>query len=141
MSEFSESYHLRSESPGDAIQLLRRAKRKGFVYESTNGWVTFLPEKGNFEPDQQVVAAATLPLLHYVSAEDHGWSFTLYNGAKVVSAYRCDWDDTITVGDSNYSRAALEQLIPSLNPALLDQLEARLHPQEFEELSEVDASK
>ena len=143
MSEFSESYHLRSESSDDAIQLLHRAKRKGFVYQPVNGWVTFLAEKGVFEPDERIVAAATLPLLHYVSAEDHGWSFTLFNAAKVACAYRCDWDDTINVDDSNYSRAALEQLTPSLDPALLDQLEARLHPQDFEELFEfeVEASK
>jgi hypothetical protein len=40
MSEFSESDHLRSERPEDAIELLRSARRKGFVYEPGNGWVT-----------------------------------------------------------------------------------------------------
>jgi len=33
MSEFSESYHLRSERAEDAIGLLRLAKRNGHVYQ------------------------------------------------------------------------------------------------------------
>jgi len=35
MSEFSESYHLRSERAEDAVELLRRAERKGYVYQPT----------------------------------------------------------------------------------------------------------
>ena len=46
MSEFSESYHLRSERQDDAVELLRRAKLKGYVYPPTSGWVTFLAEQG-----------------------------------------------------------------------------------------------
>ena len=72
MSEFSESYHLRSERADDAIELLRRAKRKGYVYEPVNGWVSFVADDGTFEPDEQIVADARHPLLHFVSAEDHG---------------------------------------------------------------------
>ena len=107
MSEFSESYHLRSERAEDAIELLRRAGRKGYVYQPVNGWVTFLAEEGTFEPDERIVAAATRPLLHYVSAEDHGWSFALFDRTNEVCGYRCDWDDDIKVDASNYSRAVL----------------------------------
>src|SRR6185436_7148269 len=120
MSEFSESYHLRSERAEDAIELLRRAKCKGYVYQPVNGWVTFLAEEGVFEPDERIVAAASHPLLHYVSAEDHGWSFALFDRGKAVSAYRCDWDDEIRVDDSRYSRAALQQIVPSAQSVLLD---------------------
>ena len=141
MSEFSESYHLRSNRAEDAIELLRRAKRKGYVYQPVNGWVTFLAEKGHFEPDERIVAAATQPLLHYVSAEDHGWSFTLFDRTKVVSGYRCDWDDDISVDDSRYSRAALQQVVPSAQPALLDAFESQLHPKDFDELYEAEPSK
>jgi hypothetical protein len=141
MSEFSESYHLRSERVEDAIELLRRAKRKGYVYQPVNGWVTFLAEEGVFEPDERIVAAATHPLLHYVSAEDHGWSFTLYDRTKVVSGYRCDWDNDIRVDDSRYSRAALQQIIPVAQPAGLDDFESRLHPKDFDELFEAEPSK
>lgn len=42
MSEFSESYHLQTTNPEDAINLLRKSKRKGYVYPAANGWVTFV---------------------------------------------------------------------------------------------------
>ena len=141
MSEFSESYHLRSECAEDAIELLRRARRKGYVYQAVNGWVTFLAEDGIFEPDERIVAAATQPLLHYVSAEDHGWSFTLYDQRKVVCGYRCEWDDDIRVDDSIYSRTVLQQIVPSAQPALLDVFEAWLHPKDFDELFVAEPSK
>ena len=141
MSEFSESYHLRSERPEDAVELLRRAKLKGYVYQPVNGWVTFVVEQGVFEPDRRIVEAARQPLLHYVSAEDHGWSFALYDGAKVVSGYRCEWDDDITVDDSQYSRAVLQQLVPTLQPAFWREFEKQMHPTDFDELFEADPSK
>jgi len=141
MSEFSESYHLRTERAEDAIELLKRAKRKGYVYQPVNGWVTFLAEEGVFEPDERIVAVAGQPLLHYVSAEDHGWSFTLFDRTKIVSSYRCDWDDDIRVDDSKYSRAALEQFVPSVQASLLDEFEGRLHPKDFDELFEAEPSK
>ena len=141
MSEFSESYHLRSERAEDAVKLLRRAKHRGYVYQPVNGWVTFLAEGGEFEPNKRIVATAAHPLLHYVSAEDHGWSFTLYDSAKIVSAYRCDWDSNIRVNDSKYSRAALQKFVPSAQPALLDDFEQHLHPKNFDELFEAEPSK
>lgn len=141
MSEFSESYHLRSSRAEDAVELLRRAKRKGYVYPPVNGWVTFLAEEGTFEPDDRIVTAASLPLLHYVSAEDHGWNFTLFDRAKVASGYRCDWDNDIQVDDSTYSRAALLQFVPEAQPALLDDFEKHLHPQDFDEIFEAEPSK
>ena len=141
MSEFSESYHLRSERADDAIELLRRAKRKGYVYEPVNGWVSFVAEDGVFEPDARIVAAATQPLLHFVSAEDHGWSFALFDGGKVVSGYRCEWENDITGDDSKYSRQALQQLVPSADPSFLDELERRFHPKDFDELLELNPSR
>lgn len=141
MSEYSESYHLRSERAEDAIDLLRRAKLKGYVYQPVNGWVTFLAEEGIFEPDERIVAAASHPLLHYVSAEDTGWSFRLYDRTKVVSGYRCDWDDVVHYDDSKYSRTGLQQFIPSAQPALLDHFERRMHPKDFNELFESEPPK
>lgn len=141
MSEFSESYHLRSERAEDAVELLRRVKRRGYVFQPVNGWVTFVAEGGEFEPDERIVGAATHPLLHYVSAEDHGWSFTFFDSAKIVSAYRAEWDRRIRVDDSKYSRAALQKLVPSAQPALLDNFEQHLHPKDFDELYEVEPSK
>lgn len=136
MSEFSESYHLQSERAEDAIELLRRAllgkKRNPAIGR---------PENVSLEPGAGIVDAAIQPLLHYVSAEDHGWSFTLFDRANVVCAYSCDWDDEITVDDSQYSRASLVRYIPAVKAALLDDLESRLNPEDIDELFEVEPSK
>ena len=141
MSEFSESYHLRSERLEDAIELLRRAKRKGYVYQPVNGWITFTVEAGQFEPDMRVVAAANQPLLHYVCAEDHGWNFTLFDQANAVSAYRCDWDNEITIDDSKYERDVLLPFVPAGQLAVFDDFESRLQPQDFDELFEAEPAK
>lgn len=141
MSEFSESYHLRSDRTEDAVELLQRAKLRGYVYQPVNGWVTFLAQDGVFEPDEKIVAAATKPLLHYVSAEDHGWSFELFNQSEIVCRYRCDWDDEIRPDDSGYSPAVLRQFVPSANPALLDELQPLLRPDDFDALFNGEASK
>ena len=141
MSEFSESYHLRSENAEDAIQLLRRAGRKGYVFQPARGWVSFVAEDGVFEPDDRIVAAASRPLLHFVSAEDHGWGFALLDGREVVSGYNCEWENDITCDDSKYSREALQRLVPSADASLLDEFERRLHPSDFDELLEVNPSR
>ena len=53
-------------------QILRAARCKGYVFPPVNGWVSFVADEGTFEPGEQVVSAAGGPLLHFVSAEDHG---------------------------------------------------------------------
>lgn len=141
MSEFSENYHLRSDRAEDAIELLRRARRKGYVYQPANGWVSFVADEGVFEPDERIVAAASHPLLHFVSAEDHGWSFTLFDEGKAVSAYRCDWENDITSDDSRYSRETLQRLVPSAESELLDEFERRMHPRDFDELLAMNRSR
>ena len=141
MSEFSENYHLRSERAEDAVELLRRVKRQGYVYPPANGWVSFVADEGNFEPDERIVSAASHPLLHFVSAEDHGWSFTLFDRGKVVSSYNCAWENDITADDSKYSREALQRLVPSAQPSLLDEFERRMHPTDFDELLELKSSR
>jgi hypothetical protein len=141
MSDFSESYHLRTERTDDAIELLKGLGRKGFVFEPANGWVTFVVDGGNFEPDQQIVAKARQPLLHFVSAEDHGCGFWLFDQGKVVSAYACEWENDITVDDAKYSRQALERLVPSADGPSLDEFERRMRPEDIEELFGANPSR
>jgi hypothetical protein len=141
VSEFSESYHLRSERADDAAELLRSVKRKGYVYPPVNGWVSFVADGGVFEPDAGIVSAARQPLLHFVSAEDHGWSFTLFDRGKAVCRYNCAWEDDIVADDSGYSREALMRLVPSADPESLDELERRKHPTDFDELLGFNASR
>jgi hypothetical protein len=141
MSEFSESYHLISESSQDAADLLKRAGLKGYVYEPVNGWVTFLAEEGSFESDERIVAAAKHPLLHYVCAEDHGCSIKLFHGAEVICAHSCDWNEDLTVDDSGYSRAALEEFLPTIHKDLLDNFERLSPPEGPDELFEEEPAK
>ena len=141
MSEFSENYHLRSDRAEDAVDLLRSARRKGYVYSPVNGWVSFVADEGSFEPDEQIVSAARHPLLHFVSAEDHGWSFTLFDRGNVVCRYNCEWESDIAADDSRYSREALERLVPSVESEMLDEFERHMHPTDFDELMEVNASR
>jgi hypothetical protein len=138
MSEFSESYHLRSERVEDAVELLRRAERKGYVFPAGNGWVTFVADEGVFEPGEHIVAAAKHPLLHYVCAEDHGWSFALFDHNESVSRYRCDWDDEIRFDDSQYSREALQRIVPSVQFA---DFEEQFRVDDLDELFEAEPAK
>ena len=141
MSEFSESYHLRSDRVEDAVELLRRLKLKGYVYQPAKGWVTFVAEGGVFQPDERIVAAASHQLLHYVFAEDYEWGFTLFDRAKVASSYRCNWDDEIEVDDSKYSREALQQFVLSAQQSLFADFEQRLHPEDVDELFETEPAR
>lgn len=136
MSEFSESYHLRTERQEDAAELLKQTGLHGYVFPVTNGWVTLLAEGGMFEPDAGLVAAARQPLLHYVSAEDHGWSFALFDRGAVTCGYRCEWDDEILVDDAQYSRAALEPFVAAEQSDRWAAFESQLHPTEFDELTQ-----
>ena len=142
MSEFSESYHLRSERQDDAVELLRRADLAGFVFKPINGWVTFVAEDGSFDADERVVTAAgKKTLLHYTSTEDHGWSFTLFAEGKPVTAYRCAWDSDVEFDDSTYSRAVLVQHIPVAKAKDLTEFETHLRPESFDEAIGAEASK
>ena len=141
MSEFSESYHLRSDRTEDAIQLLQRTGKKGYVFPSSGGWVSFVAEDGDFEPDQRIVAAASQPLLHFVSDEDHGWSFTLFEGGNVASGFSCEWENDINSDDSRYSRQALQRLVPTADSELLDEFERRKDPGDFDELLSMNPSR
>lgn len=62
MSEFSESFHLRSEDRADGVDLLRRAKTTGYVFEPRDGWVTVLSPRGSMpglgDREERVLAAA-----------------------------------------------------------------------------------
>jgi hypothetical protein len=128
MREFSASYHLRSERCEDAVELLRRANLKGYVFPPSYGWVTFLAADGTFKPDQKIVAATKHGLLHYFSAEDHGWGFTLFDQGKPACAYNCGWDPHFTVDAAKYSRAELERLVPFTDTILLDEFEQEMRP-------------
>lgn len=134
MSEFSESYHLRSDHAQEAVALLRRAGLKGFVFQPAKGWISFVAENGTFEPNPKIVSGNAGLLVHYASAEDHGWSFTIFEGRKSTCTYRCDWDDSVRADLSQYSRVALERLIALQNATTIAAFEALLRPASFDDV-------
>lgn len=110
MSEFSESYHLRTSDTNAAISLLKRAGRKGYVLPASEGWVSFVAERNNFEPDAAIIQANEGLLLHYVSAEDHGWSFSLFDAAAEKCRFACQWENDVEIDPSRYAPETLERL-------------------------------
>ena len=97
MSEFSESYHLKTSETEHGIELLSRAGLRGFVFPATNGWVTVLPEGEPFAPNEPLIKASTGTLFYFGNAEDHGWWFAVYVDANPIASYTCSWEDSIQV--------------------------------------------
>jgi hypothetical protein len=111
MSEFSESFHLRSDSQQDGEDLLRRAGFAGAVFSPMRGWVTIVPESELFEATDKMVASNQGLLLHYLYAEDHGWKFELYKNSSIISQYECGWESNLAVNDSDLNLASLVSLL------------------------------
>lgn len=132
MSEFSQSYHLRTDDPADAVALLERAGLSGWVLPPGNGWVSFLPFPDTFgEPLPSLVEGNQGTLLFYLNAEDHGWLFTIFQGAQPVSSYGCSWEDDLDVQDDQLDAGLVETLVRSgaVDPdTSAEQAERLLHP-------------
>ena len=93
MSEFSESFHLLSTDQQDGIALLKRSSLHGFVFPAANNWVTVLPEQFSFEADDPLIQANSGILLHYVHAEDHGWSIRIYNKNTLAFHFEVQYEE------------------------------------------------
>lgn len=99
MSEFSQSYHLLS-SQEDAIELINRAGERGFVFENDNRWTTFVIVGDEFKPSDAIVESNKDTLVHYVYAEDHGWSLSIFKQSALIFNYDCSWDNMEDFGFS-----------------------------------------
>lgn len=83
MSEFSDSFHLRTTNPVDAEALLKRASVHGAILLPTEGpFVTFLVAA---EDDPKVVAHNAGQLIRYWFAEDYGCWIYVYDGAQRIA--------------------------------------------------------
>jgi hypothetical protein len=141
MSEFSESYHMRGGNINEGVALLRRAGLKGYVFPSANGWISIVAEQNSFAPDPRILAQNEGSLLHYVSAEDHGWCFALFVGEQLVSAYDCAWDDEVRVDDSHFSKDNLIQILGTGGEDAAIKIERILHPQNIDEAIDSQPSR
>ena len=139
MSEFSQSYHLASDEPKEAVALLERAGLPGWVFPPSNGWVTLLPETDTFgSPVKALVKANTGTMIYYVNAEDHGWTFTIYQGRKVVCAYGCSWDDELEIENAKLDLDVIDHIVQAnaLEPMTSrEQIRALLEPESLEQLA------
>lgn len=141
MSEFSESYHLRSNSSQDAVDLLRQIGRKGYVFPAVNGWVTFVAHECELATDLSIVGNAKTPLLHYLFGEDFGWCYDIFEGHYRTAMYSCSWHEDLDLQDEYYSRAKLLQIVPDADVDLLDEFESHLRPASADYAAESEAGK
>jgi len=140
MSQFSESYHLKTKDMQDGIMLLQKAGKRGFVFSESNGWVTLVAEGEAFMPNEGLINSNTGILLHFMNAEDHGWGFTLYDGNKQISQYSCFWEEDLIIEDSDLNIKALGEIIEHKNEKIKD-IKDILYIQEIEEVFEKNVAK
>jgi hypothetical protein len=129
MSEFSESFHLRSDNQQNGEDLLRRAGLPGAVFSPVRGWVTVVPESEMCEAVDQMVTSNQGLLLHYLYAEDHDWQFALYKDNSVLCQYECVWDPEFAINDSDINQAMLVSLL--IEKSREKVLENILYPQDL----------
>lgn len=126
MSEFSESFHLRSDDAQEGIKLLQRAGFQGVVFDSSNHWVTIIPQASLHEAVETFVENNKGILLHYMFAEDYGWEFSVYKLREQIFHYECAWEEEILFDDTHAQMSVLQELLD--DHAHIAQFEAILHP-------------
>ncbi len=96
MSEFSESYHLRTKDAEDAVKLLKKSGLNGFIFKEENGWVSFVVDGSEFKPNKKVLSENEGIIVHYANAENYGFFISIFNKNKLVSHYELIlWDEEI----------------------------------------------
>lgn len=131
MSEFSESYHLYTNNPKEAITLINESGKKGYVFKESNGWVTFVIKGSEFNPDPAIVINNMGILLHYVYAEDHGWAAKIFKGNELVFDYSCEWDEDFLVQKNIFNIEIIKELFKNQS----------INIDEFERCFEIDSEE
>ena len=123
MSEFSESYHIRTDdADADAVKKrLRNAKVTGITFGPKNDWLTFVPYEelkdyrdagGSHGLAVRLSHLLNAPVLWYLHAEDHGWAFALARPRAPVCRFACWWDPAPGVERDQLELAALTSFAP-----------------------------
>lgn len=113
MSEFSESYHLKTDNQQIVVDLIRKANLQGYVFPEKNGWVTFLVKGQSFEADESIILHNPGILIHYIYAEDHGWGLRIFKKSETGFEYSCNWNEDIHIEKSHFDLVFLNELIIS----------------------------
>ncbi|MCZ8522327.1 MULTISPECIES: hypothetical protein [Paenibacillus] len=112
MSQFSNSFHLKTSDPTKAVTLLNDAQVTGYVYEEHNGWVTFAAEYKGRHIDELLSEYNPGILVHYVYLEDHMWTLTIYNKDELVFHYKADWaGSALLIEKDLFDLEFLEELV------------------------------
>ncbi|MGN7761919.1 hypothetical protein [Paenibacillus sp. 22594] len=111
MSEFSESYHLRSSDREDVVKLLRASGNTGYVFPEANGWITFVIEGSDFDLNQPLLEHNPATLVHYIYAEDHGFEVGVLWKNEVVFEFECDWNDDIEISKYTGNLDVIKELV------------------------------
>ncbi len=120
MSEFSESFHLRTEDKNEGKELLKNIGASGIVFEPTNGWVTVIPE-GELNSQIPAMSSYKGTILHYMYAEDHAWMTNLFSDGNPISSFVCAWDPELYIEDASLNTEELSNFLVS--PDSLPELE------------------
>ncbi|MEL6979388.1 MAG: hypothetical protein AAGM38_12020 [Pseudomonadota bacterium] len=101
MSEFSESYHIKTTNAPEIERRLAAADLGGYVYGPKNGWLTFIPyfhheaydrREPVYSFSKKLHNAAESPVLEYVYAEDHLWYFAVVTAERPPLVFSYVWD-------------------------------------------------
>lgn len=139
MSEFSESYHLRTKDTEEAVNLIKKSGIKGFVFKEENGWVSFVVDGSEFKPNKKILSKNEGIIVHYANAENYGFFISIYHRSKLVSHYELIfWDEEIyndspNIKDEELDISIMYQLIKqNINEISLEELTALLYPDNLE---------
>lgn len=112
MSDFSAAYHLKTNNQQDAIDLLKEAQLKGYIFEPVNGWTTFVADAHEYRPVPAVTNYNKGLLLHFDRTNDFlGWGFHIYQNQDLVGHYAIISNDGENLKISNATDEASLALI------------------------------
>lgn len=134
MSEYSESYHLKSINTQDGADLLKRAGLEGFVFPASNGWVTLVVQDSEVMPNEKLIEANSGMLFRFFNAVDEFWYFIIYREKRQICVYQCSWIDGIQFDDIELNMEVLIKLINDNNKDInIKEIKRILHPESFDE--------
>ncbi len=105
MSDFFESYYLRSSNSQDAYNILMNTGLHGYIFSPSNGWTQFVAEGIPLTMNPAVAQVNPGILIHMIYAGDHGWEFMVFHQSKQIAKYSCRWDFGLRIeseGDINW---------------------------------------
>jgi hypothetical protein len=133
MSEFSESYHVYNMPQIKLSEVMSENSIPSYVFREQNNWTAFFPKTDPYMFNMQIPRIISNTLLYFVNAEDHGWSYTIYNNNEMVSGYNCEWSSgEIMINESDLNADNLKNLFP--DKINTEQLNTILHPESFNDI-------